>query len=83
MQPKDFAQPSLESEGAALPADRPNNRRDEDGADDTLDLRELLDALHAVRMGDFSARLPAHLTGLSGKVADTFNEIVGANARMA
>ena len=45
--------------------------------------RELLDALQAVRMGDFSVRLPAHLTGLAGKVADTFNEIVTANARTA
>ena len=33
--------------------------------------------------GDFSVRLPGDQTGLSGKIADTFNEIVAANERMA
>ncbi|MEJ1157938.1 HAMP domain-containing protein [Prosthecomicrobium sp. N25] len=33
--------------------------------------------------GDFSVRMPGHLTGVMGKIADTFNEIVGANERMA
>ena len=28
-------------------------------------------------------RLPGDWTGLDGKIADTFNEIVAANARMA
>ena len=48
------------------------------GADEgqSLDLRELLRALQAVRDGDFSVRLPSDQTGLAGKVADTFNEIV-------
>lgn len=44
---------------------------------------ELLHALLAVRSGDFSVRLPGDRTGLDGKIADTFNEIVAANARMA
>src|SRR5579864_1608092 len=48
-----------------------------------LELPVLLQALQAVRNGDFSARLPTDLEGLSGKVADTFNEIVIANERMA
>ncbi len=48
-----------------------------------VNLRKLLRALQAVRDGDFSVRLPGDQTGLSGKVADTFNEIVGANQRMA
>ena len=43
----------------------------------------LLDALQAMRTGDFSIRLPRNLTGAAGKVADTFNEIVAANERMA
>src|SRR4249920_1035097 len=43
----------------------------------------LLHALQLVRVGDFSARLPGDRTGLSGKIADTFNEIVAANQRMA
>src|SRR5215510_5726829 len=47
------------------------------------ELSELLRALQAVRDGDFSVRLPGDWTGLEGKIADTFNEIVSSNARMA
>ena len=39
-------------------------------------LRSLLQALQAVRGGDFSARLPTDEVGLAGKIADTFNDIV-------
>src|SRR4029077_8290583 len=52
-----------------------------DGAD--FDLHQMLHALQAVRFGDFSVRLPGDRTGLSGKIADTFNEIVAANECMA
>jgi HAMP domain-containing protein/CheY-like chemotaxis protein/signal transduction histidine kinase len=48
-----------------------------------LDARDLLQALQAVRFGDFSVRLPNDGAGLAGKIADTFNEIVAANQRMA
>src|SRR5579862_4484035 len=44
---------------------------------------DLLHALQAMRIGDFSVRLPGNQTGLAGKIADTFNEIVAANERMA
>jgi methyl-accepting chemotaxis protein len=44
---------------------------------------ELLRALQAMRDGDFSVRLPGDWTGMSGKIADTFNEIAAANARIA
>src|SRR5438309_6945846 len=47
------------------------------------DLRPILHALQAVRFGDFSVRLPSDCTGLAGKIADTFNEIVAANQHMA
>src|SRR3984885_10456180 len=46
-------------------------------------MHELLHALQAMRTGDFSVRLPSDRTGLEGKIADTFNEIVAANERMA
>src|SRR5882724_2431399 len=46
-------------------------------------LQVLLDALEAVSVGDFSVRLPSHQSGLAGKVADRFNQIVAANERMA
>src|SRR5438552_1060823 len=49
----------------------------------TAELHELLHALQAVRTGDFSVRMAGHETGLFGKIADTFNEIVANNQRMA
>ncbi|HEX5318590.1 MAG TPA: methyl-accepting chemotaxis protein [Stellaceae bacterium] len=49
----------------------------------SVDLAQLLQALQAVRVGDFSVRLPGDRTGLAGKIADAFNEIVAANQRMA
>jgi hypothetical protein len=48
-----------------------------------FDLDQLLGALQAMRMGDFSIRLPGNQVGIEGKIADTFNEIVAANERMA
>jgi HAMP domain-containing protein/CheY-like chemotaxis protein/signal transduction histidine kinase len=44
---------------------------------------ELLHALQAMRNGDFSVRLPGEWIGINGKIADTFNEIVAINARIA
>ncbi|HWC64043.1 MAG TPA: hypothetical protein VG501_10505, partial [Rhizomicrobium sp.] len=48
-----------------------------------LALEELLRGLRAMQAGDFSARLPANQVGIVGKIADTFNEIVATNERMA
>ncbi len=42
----------------------------------------LLEALVAMRDGDFTVRLPHDWVGLHGKIADAFNEIVAANARI-
>ena len=47
------------------------------------ELHELLNALQSMRVGDFSVRMPGSETGILGKIADTFNEIVAANERMA
>ncbi|HEV2229556.1 MAG TPA: HAMP domain-containing protein [Steroidobacteraceae bacterium] len=52
-------------------------------ADPNLDQRKLLRALHAVRDGDFSVRLASDQTGLAGKIADSFNEIVASTERLA
>ncbi len=52
-------------------------------AETSSDLAMILGALHAVRDGDFSVRLPGSWTGLPGKIADAFNEIVSANQQMA
>jgi HAMP domain-containing protein/CheY-like chemotaxis protein/signal transduction histidine kinase len=45
--------------------------------------QELLHALQAMRAGDFSVRMTGDHLGIEGKIADTFNEIVAANQRMA
>src|SRR3982751_4089515 len=47
------------------------------------DLNAILAGLQTMRDGDFSVRLPGSWTGVAGKVADTFNEIVAANQQMA
>ena len=47
------------------------------------DLALILASLQTMRNGDFSVRLPVAWTGLKGKIADTFNDIVSANERMA
>src|SRR4051812_34246927 len=47
------------------------------------ELSALLNALTALRKGDATVRLPAHWTGLPGKVADVFNDVVEQNASMA
>jgi HAMP domain-containing protein/CheY-like chemotaxis protein/signal transduction histidine kinase len=47
------------------------------------DLSVILSSLQIMRDGDFSVRLPGNWTGLAGKIADTFNEIVTANQQMA
>jgi HAMP domain-containing protein/CheY-like chemotaxis protein len=52
-------------------------------AESEVDLRKLLSALRAVRDGDFSAQLPTDWTGLAGKIADTFNDIVVSNRNLA
>ncbi len=44
---------------------------------------QLLDGLIALREGDFSHRLPTDLTGVDGKLADTFNDVIAMNRRMA
>ncbi len=50
---------------------------------EVIDTACLLQALTALKKGDFSARLPMEWTGVAGKVADTFNEVVELNERMA
>ena len=50
---------------------------------DGLDKAVLLHAIDAVRNGDFSVRLPLDWSGMDGKIAEAFNEIVSTNARLA
>src|SRR5205823_14933282 len=47
-----------------------------------LDAKRLLTALMAFKRGDFSARLPSDWTGVAGKIADTFNDVIERNERL-
>ncbi len=67
----------------------PPKKRSGKAQDDTFDatspveLQDLLQALRAMRAGDFSVRMGSEHEGLFGKIADTFNDIVASNQRMA
>ena len=71
--------PALKDIGAAVEPNEHGNGY----LDGSFDRHALLCAMQAMRLGDFSVRLPGDQIGLSGKIADTFNEIVAANERMA
>ncbi|MBB3221482.1 HAMP domain-containing protein [Pseudoduganella umbonata] len=47
-----------------------------------LDLKLILQTLMALKKGDFSARMPSDWTGVSGKIADTLNDIIDTNDRI-
>src|SRR5262245_29035895 len=50
---------------------------------DPAALRPLLNAMVAMREGDFSIRLPVHDEGLVGRISEVFNDICGSNQRIA
>jgi HAMP domain-containing protein/CheY-like chemotaxis protein/signal transduction histidine kinase len=66
-----------------VPPQPPKNLEDGKLNGHSAELHSLLHALQAVKTGDFSVRMAGHETGLLGKIADTFNEIVANNQRMA
>jgi HAMP domain-containing protein/CheY-like chemotaxis protein/signal transduction histidine kinase len=64
----------------AAPTEMPDGRLN---GGSSAELHDLLNALQAMRVGDFSVRMPGNQVGILGKIADTFNEIVAGNQRMA
>ncbi len=68
---------------SAPPSSKRNGHGRARGGADSGELSVILASLQTVRDGDFSARLPGTWTGIAGKIADTFNEIVAANQHMA
>src|SRR5215204_2174523 len=51
-------------------------------ASDTLDTRQILKVLMAVKKGDFSLRMPVDHTSVAGKIAVTLNDIIDLNQHM-
>jgi HAMP domain-containing protein/CheY-like chemotaxis protein/signal transduction histidine kinase len=67
-----------------IPATEPgSNGKDHAAEMSASDLGLILSSLQTMRDGDFSVRLPGSWTGLPGKLADTFNEIVSSNQQIA
>ncbi len=65
------------------PAEPGSNGKDHVAEMSASDLGLILSSLQTMRDGDFSVRLPGSWTGLPGKLADTFNEIVSSNQQIA
>jgi HAMP domain-containing protein/CheY-like chemotaxis protein/signal transduction histidine kinase len=64
-------------------ATKNNGRSPLEAESTSADLTVILASLRTMRDGDFAVRLPGSWTGLAGKIADTFNDIVAANQQMA
>jgi len=73
-------EPAILASGVMTSAEANGGRKN---GKDTSELHEFLYALQAMRAGDFSVCMPSDFDGIAGKIADTFNEIVTANHRMA
>src|SRR5262245_4472481 len=73
----------VETNGAAPNAAAAENPAGRLNGGSMAELHDLLNALQAMRVGDFSVRMPGNEVGILGKIADTFNEIVAANQSMA
>ena len=68
--------------GSRTPVTLEIGSRPDQGAS-ASDLEALLTALQAMQNGDFTVRLSGSRTGIIGKIADTFNDIVSTNQKMA
>ena len=61
-------------------------RSDPPPADDASGLsrlQQLLEAMHAVKRGEFDVKLPSHWDGIEGMLANVFNDIVAADRQIA
>ena len=54
-----------------------------DSTSPALDEGQLLTTLIAFKKGDFSVRMPVTHVGVAGKIADTLNDIVEMNTKLA
>ncbi len=74
-------QPTPKAKGGQKNQSESNGKGPEVAAPDYL--TPILQGLQSMKEGDFSARLPVEWTGLAGKIADHFNDIIAANEQMA
>src|ERR1035441_5751007 len=72
-------QTSSRSECSGVPPKRSQMSDSTLAAAEAVDAKVLLNVLAQVKGGDFSARMPLDWTGLPGKVADGFNDVIIAN----
>ena len=76
-------QPTTMPDADSKPNSKSNGQGEGRAEVSFAELSVLLSSLQTMRDGDFSVRLPGNWTGVAGKIADTFNEIVTANQQMA
>src|SRR5580700_2996796 len=76
----------MERSGTATDIDRPADRSGPMSAavaEPDRFSRQLLSVMLSFRDGNFTERLPSDLTGVNGKIADAFNDIVALSERRA
>src|SRR6185295_4867664 len=71
-----------DADAASIRPAATSKRRLEHNGSHQCDVSLLLKAMLAARAGDFSVRLPTNWTGVEGKLADTFNEMMATNSAM-
>src|SRR4051812_29150920 len=74
--------PASEARSDAETATALGEPASQNGVPSEQSLDQLLSALHAVRDGDFSVRLPARRGGLAGELALAYNEVAETNERL-
>ena len=78
--------PRSSSGTAAAKTGRPTSKQSvmiENGGEGSSFESELQKAMVAFRKGDFAVRLPTGWTGVQGRIADLFNEVVEMSERRA
>lgn len=76
------ALPPVDSSTPPAPRKRQAAKKIGIGNDESWEL-ELLAAMLAFRKGDFTAQLPEGWTGVRGKIADAFNDVLDMSNRRA
>src|SRR5262245_65683486 len=66
-----------------MPEQTTRGKATRDAAANALDAKLLLKTLTALKKGDFSVRLPSDWAGESGIIANTINDVIDINNRLA